>query len=157
VNFILVDTGKALKYMSADLELLNIFGNTTYEDLCMGYYVHELPGRVRIKMPMLKRNQSAAERLTAFVESMEGVHETSFNSITGSIVIQFDERRLTSKELLQALSKANFIDVSETQNVDEYVADVLTSVGHKASKTLLGFALDRALQGSSLSIITALI
>ena len=123
----------------------------------MTYYFHELPGRVRIKFPMLKRNPRKAESLQSFLEDIRGVVSTSANAVTGSVVIKFDPDIITTRDILALLGREQYLDFSAPMVREEYFSTAVSKAGHAASKALIGLALDRALQGSSLSFIAALI
>lgn len=123
----------------------------------MVFYVHEVPGRVRIKIPMLKRNKKEAETLRGILEEMEGVVSTSTNTVTGSVVINYDDDLVSSQHLLDTLADLGYIDLSRALNNEQYVNVGLSKAGRAVSKAALGFALDRMLGGSPLSIITAFI
>jgi len=121
------------------------------------YYYHELPGRLRIKIPSLRRNPRNAERLQSFLEDIRGVVSTSTNPITGSIVIRFAPDIITTRAILDLLNRERYLDSPHMMIRQEYFSDAVSKAGHAASKALVGLALDRALQGSSLSFIAALI
>lgn len=123
----------------------------------MTYYYHELPGRVRIKIPALRRNPRKAEMLQSLLEDVRGVYSTSANTITGSIIIRFDSKRITTRDIIALLVREGSLDLSAGMVKQEYYSDAISKAGHAASKALVGLALERALQGSSLSFIAALI
>jgi hypothetical protein len=81
----------------------------------------------------------------------------SANTVTGSVVAQFDAKRITSHTILSTLSQENYIDLRRTISQQQYLESALSQVGHAASKALLGFALDRALQGTPFAVVTAFI
>lgn len=118
----------------------------------MGYYVHELPGRMRIKIPGLKGNLEEAQRMMAFLKQIPGVKTTSFNEITGSTVVIYDEQSVNTKTILTMLTIEGFIDIADALGLGKD-----GKMGNAAAKALVGFALDRAFQGSPLSLLTALI
>ncbi len=69
----------------------------------MEYYLHDIPGRLRLKIPALKKNSQSA------------------------------------------------------CDIQQHKVNTMEAVTQAASKALLGFVLDRALQGTPLSIVTAFI
>lgn len=123
----------------------------------MGYYLHEIPGRLRIKIPALRRNQENAREIQVLLRNLSGVKTTSVNTVTGSMIVNYDPEFLSSSAILAFLSRERYIDLAEAVSSQEYIEKSLGSIGRAASKALLGLALDRALQGSPLSILTVLI
>ncbi len=123
----------------------------------MAFYLHEVPGRLRIQIPALKRSPLRAQEVQDLFEDLPGIKSTSVNTVTGSIIIHYDSDILHSRSIMTLLSREEYIDSARAVSSHQYVETALSKAGHVASKALLGFALDRALQGSPLSILTAFI
>ena len=123
----------------------------------MTYYFHEVPGRLRIKIPALRRNSILAADIHDLLDGLSGIESTSVNIVTGSIIVHYDPERLSSCAILTLLSREEYIDMAKGLSTERQLENTLSSVGHLASKALLGFALDRALQGSPFAILTAFI
>ena len=123
----------------------------------MGYYLHDIPGRMRIKIPALRRNSDEAVEIQGLLEDLPGITSTFVNTITGSIVVRYDPEIVASGAILDFLAREGYIDVGEAISGKQYTGGTLPSVGRAASKALIGLALDRLLQGSPLSILTAFI
>ncbi|MGO9567978.1 MAG: HMA2 domain-containing protein [Desulfomonilaceae bacterium] len=123
----------------------------------MGYYLHEVPGRLRIQISSLKRNSQRAQEVQDLLEDLSGIKSTSVNTVTGSVIVHYDPDIVHSRTILTLLSREEYIDVARAVSSHQYVETTLSKAGHLASKALLGFALDRALQGSPLSILAAFI
>ncbi len=123
----------------------------------MGFYLHETPGRLRLKIPGLKRNVVLAEELTLLLHEKQGIHLIEVNPLTGSIKVNFDESQVTSSTLLNLLSQEGHVDLAKLVSSSRYMDTMFFKAGRVASKAIMGLALDKALEGSSLSIIAALI
>ena len=123
----------------------------------MAFYLHEVPGRLRIQIPSLKRSPLRAQEIQDLLEDLSGIKSTSVNTVTGSIIIHYDPDIVHSRTILTLLSREEYIDVTRAVSSHQYVETALSNAGHFASKALIGIALDRALQGSPLSILTAFI
>ncbi|MHB1421438.1 MAG: HAD-IC family P-type ATPase, partial [Bacillota bacterium] len=65
--------------------------------------VHLLPGRMRLNVPGLQRNQAMAGKLAKRLSTIPGLREAKVNPITGQVLIIFDPERLTARQLLNAL------------------------------------------------------
>jgi hypothetical protein len=59
---------------------------------------HHIPGRMRIKVPKAKGNLKLLEELQKSVSTMPGVSSAEINSVTGSILLHYDEARHESFE-----------------------------------------------------------
>jgi len=123
----------------------------------MSYYVHEIPGRLRIKIPELKRDHHAALNLKHLLIRLSGVESVSVNTVTGSVVLQFDPRVVASQAILTLLMREGYIDLGRAISNEQYVESAVSKVSRTASKALLGLALDRAFQGTPFALLTALI
>ena len=123
----------------------------------MSYYIHNVPGRLRIKTPLIKKNQSIAEDVKNLLRPIIGISSTSFNLITGSIVINYDPKVITSKEIVSTLNYAGYFDLSKAVTNDEYIKTAAASMGQVVVKTLFGTFIESALEGSALSFIAVLV
>ncbi|MFZ5867201.1 MAG: HMA2 domain-containing protein [Thermodesulfobacteriota bacterium] len=123
----------------------------------MAYYLHEVPGRLRIKIPALKKNRNLAWELETLLNSAPGITSVSVNTVTGSVIIYFDPKVVNSRAVLTLLSREGYIDLAKAIPHHQYVDTALSNFGRTASKALLGLVLDRALQGTPFSVLTALI
>ncbi|MFZ3064047.1 MAG: HMA2 domain-containing protein [Nitrospirota bacterium] len=123
----------------------------------MSYYIHNIPGRLRIKTPLIKKNQSIAEDVKNLLRPIIGISSTSFNLITGSIVINYNHKVITSKEIVNTLNYAGYFDLSKAITNDEYIKTAAASMGQVVVKTLFGTFIESALEGSALSFIAILV
>ena len=53
--------------------------------LFMNYCIHNVPGRMHIKVPEIKGNPKWLQSVKTIVEDIKGVGEISLNQITGSV------------------------------------------------------------------------
>jgi hypothetical protein len=123
----------------------------------MSYYVHEVPGRLRVKIPSLKRNQREAICVQSLLRRVSGVGSVAVNTVTGSLVIHFDAAVVTSRFILSLLGREGYVDLSRAMSHQQYMEAAFAKVGREASKALLGYALDRVFQGTPLAVVAALI
>ncbi len=123
----------------------------------MPYYVHDVPGRLRIKIPTLKRNVHEARKLETLLGMMEGVSAVSVNRMTGSMLIKYDTSVTHSSEIFGVLKRGRYIDAKKVTPSVKKIDRDLRKFGRFASKALVGIVLDRALEGSPLSFLTAFI
>lgn len=69
----------------------------------MIYPVHHIPGRLRIKSPLIKGNPRAADSLRIRIGTIAGVGRIDMNPLTGSIVIEYCPETVTGLGILQQL------------------------------------------------------
>ena len=58
--------------------------------------VHYLPGRVRVKLPMLKGNASLAGEVERTLGALQGVCHVDTSTTTGSVLVLYEPRLLAS-------------------------------------------------------------
>ena len=78
----------------------------------MGYYLHEVPGRLRIQIPALKRSPRRAQEVQDLLEDVSGIKSTSVNTVTGSVIVHYDPEIVNSGAILTLLSREEYIDVT---------------------------------------------
>ena len=120
-------------------------------------YFHTVPGRLRIKIPGLRRNLRLGKELHELLNRLSGVRSTSANILTGSLVVTYDPKMISSGSILTFLSRERYIDLAKPVRDEQHADDVFARVGEAACKAVIGIALDRALKDSPLSILAALI
>jgi copper chaperone CopZ len=123
----------------------------------MGYYLHEIPGRLRVRIPNLKRNPQNAWDIQVLLKNLPGVKSISTNTVTGSIIVYYDPQLVNTAAIVNVLAREGYIDLAKVLFNKERKDNTMDVVAQAASKAILGFVLDRALQGTPLSIVTALI
>ncbi len=123
----------------------------------MEYYLHESPGRLRVKIPYLKRNPQSAWDLQVLLKNLSGIKSSSINTVTGSVIMHYDLEVISAGAIINVLAGEGYIDVAKVLSNKKRKENVMEAVTQVASKALLGFVLDRALHGSPLSIVAAFI
>jgi Heavy metal associated domain 2 len=123
----------------------------------MGYYLHEVPGRVRIKVPALKRNPHAAHTLQGLLKRASGVESVAVNTVTGSVLVQFDPMVITSRTIVALVAREGYLEFAAPVSKRNHEDSVGSQFAMAASKAVLGLVLDRALQGTPFAVLTAFI
>lgn len=126
----------------------------------MVVYLHHVPGRLRVRLPALKRDAAAAAALRSDLLAIPGVRSALANSWTGSLTIHYDRKRFEPAELWTALLRLGYIErtpqpvtATETDKAD---AILLTAV-NAVAETLAASALDYLLGRSAGALIKLLI
>lgn len=123
----------------------------------MSYYLHDVPGRLRIKTPLLKRNEQAAYAVRKALGTIQGVATVDINTITGSLLVNYNPKAVRSGEIVAELTRRGFFDPERAVNNDEYVRGAVTRAGNVFTKALTGSFVDIALEGTGLSFLAILI
>ena len=120
----------------------------------MSYYIHQIPGRLRIKTPLLKRGQNDRE-VRMLLGPIEGINSVTVNPVTGSIVIEYAPLEVGAEEILDVLKRAGYFDRSKAMTNDEYIHAKVSKTGRIVLGAVSGAFVETAL-GSSFSLFSML-
>jgi hypothetical protein len=123
----------------------------------MEYYRHDIPGRLRIRIPSLKKNPRKIIDLKALTKGLPGINSISVNTITGSVVFLYNPEIMSSHAIVSLLNREGFLGPIATSDTGRHSKRALDQIGAGATKALVGLVLNRALEGSPLSMVTAFI
>ena len=127
----------------------------------MSHYIHHVPGRLRIKTALLKRNDAQASAVRALLGTIPGVTTAEVSTITGSIVINYDRDTASSTAILDTLREHGYISNSATVSKDvagdQTVTDTMAMAGQALGKALFGVLMEKALEHSAMALIGAII
>jgi copper chaperone CopZ len=121
----------------------------------MKQYIHSVPGRLRVKTALIKKNEETALHTRKFIGQIRGVKSVATNTITGSITILYDTKIVKNNTLLDILKESNFIsDQKTTPQIDKTLSRLVEFTG----KFLLGLAVEKTFGYNFLSfVITSII
>jgi copper chaperone CopZ len=125
--------------------------------LLMDYYVHNVPGRLRVKTPTLKYTAGGAEDISDLFNHLGGIHRVTANPVTGSVVINYDPELVGSREILQALKENGHFEESTVFTDKDSQDRIISRTAQTVGKVLFGWAVGQALEDSGLAFLTALI
>jgi copper chaperone CopZ len=94
----------------------------------MGYYVHDLPGRLRIMTPLMKNNNKAACAVEGLLLAIGGVASVAVNTRTGSCLVNYDPERAKRDEILSVLVRMGYFDPSKAITNDQYIDEAARKV-----------------------------
>ena len=109
-------------------------------------YVHAIHGRIRVKVPEVKRSSTFARRIEGWLGSMEGIQEVRANPVTGNVLILHDPDRIAGREILGALIAAGYMGMGIAA-ADEPVAEESPAVLAAQVAELLCHQIIRVLAG----------
>jgi copper chaperone CopZ len=76
----------------------------------MSYYVHSIPGRLRVRSPAFKNHPENARTARSLLGDVEGVRSVDANLTTGSLLIRYDEKIVNATRVLSALLAEGWIE-----------------------------------------------
>jgi copper chaperone CopZ len=123
----------------------------------MKYYIHEIPGRLRIKIPTIKKNKALAQEINDYVYELNGVVDLNINILTGSVVVNYDPNQVNTDTILGALAEKGHLNIRDLITSRNERPDLYHMVGEAASRAIIGFAIDRAFAGSPFVALSALV
>ncbi len=86
----------------------------------MTCYLHHVPGRLRIRTPMVKNNREAAAELESLLRTRRGVSDVAINLTTGSCLVNYDPSVAERDDIIAVLSGKGYFDQSKVVTNDEY-------------------------------------
>jgi hypothetical protein len=122
----------------------------------MRHYMHNVPGRLRLRNPIFK-NQWSHESVRTVLSTLKGIKESEFRTTTGSLTIVYDPEEIQGGEITRALERAGYFDPNQAITNDQYVHDAVSEAGRFITRALFGSAVDVALKGTGLGWISLLI
>ncbi len=123
----------------------------------MRYYMHSIPGRLRVKIPAIKGHPEKAISIQALLKNLDGIESIRANTITGSVVVKYEQGRLLSEKIPSILTENGFFDKTKTFGMDHAVFESSSKAGEALSKAFCGWAVGQALEGTGLSFLAVLI
>lgn len=123
----------------------------------MDYYVHNVPGRLRVKTPTLKFMVAGVEDISDLFNHLDGIRCVTSNPVTGSVVINYDPEFVGSDEILQVLKEKGHFEESMAFTDKDPQDRIISRTAQTIGKVLFGWAVGQALEDSGLSFLTALI
>ncbi len=109
--------------------------------------VHHVPGRLRLRLGVIKRNAAAAAQACAILGSLPGVERVSANPVTGSVLIHYNPGVTAPARLGEELRLAGFAVPTAT------APDPAERVVHAAVR----LAIDILVERSAATLVAALI
>jgi copper chaperone CopZ len=120
----------------------------------MSYYIHNVPGRLRVKSPVVKRNDGAADEIRKTLSTINGVATVDINLTTGSILINYNPKTIQPSDIINTLQRNGYFDTSRALTNDQYIQRAASQAGNIVGKAIFGTFVEKALEGSALSLIT---
>ena len=104
----------------------------------MNYYIHDIPGRLRIESPVLKNNEANARSFEAFVRNIPGVTSVEMKVDIGSAIMHYDRSRMDHTKLIELLDKSGYFDHLRAKTLDDRIKEGVEEVADVAIKAAVG-------------------
>lgn len=123
----------------------------------MSYYIHNVPGRLRIKSPVIKNNKNVADELKKSLSTLHGVATVDINLTTGSLLVNYNPKAVKHMDIVDVLQRKGYFDISKALTNDEYLQKAASKAGNIVGKSIFGTFAGMALEGTPLSFLAILI
>lgn len=123
----------------------------------MSYYIHNVPGRLRIKSPVIKNNKTVADELRKNLSILYGIATVDINLITGSLLINYNPKVIKYIDIVEILQRKGYFDMSKAITNDEYLYRAASKAGTIIGKSIFSTFTGMALQETPLSFLTILL
>lgn len=111
----------------------------------MSCYVHNLPGRLRVRIPAAKGNTALASELVHRLNAQTGVKNVQTSPVTGSFLIFYDTTATNARDCLAIL------------NVDAPREPKRSGLGAKIAEAATWYVLEKAVERCLPLILAALL
>jgi hypothetical protein len=123
----------------------------------MRYYFHNVPGRLRVKIPILKGRPGKISAVEDLLHTLQGVDTIKTNPLTCSVVINYDPDLLDSQQIINLLVDHRYFDETLAITHDEAVQNAAANAGLKIGKMVFGWAVSKTLEANGMSLLAAII
>ncbi len=123
----------------------------------MSYYMHNVPGRLRIKSPVIKNNKNVADELKKSLSTLHGIATVDINLTTGSLLVNYNSKSVKHMDIVDILQRKGYFDASKAATNDEYLHSAASKAGALIGKSIFGTFAGMALEGTPLAFLAILI
>jgi hypothetical protein len=123
----------------------------------MTFYVHSVPGRLRVKIPSIKGRPLLADMVQDVLEGLQGLENLEIKAVTGSVKVNYDPNALTCDDILTCLEKTGFFDRHAAQLTENATSKGSHQVSLAIGKALFSWIVGKTLEPRGLSFLAALI
>ena len=130
-------------------------------------YMHELPGRLRVRCPLLRKNTEKTTAIRDSLVSTCGVKSVTVNPTTGSFTVYYDQDRTSGTDLLGILEKhgchseavpaAKPISTRTGIPIAIVRGRALSSRNPQIAKAVAGFVVEKAIERSLMALVAAVL
>lgn len=115
--------------------------------------IHHVPGRLRLKSLAIKNHPQRAAGLECSLGKLSGVASVAANTITGSVVVQYDPNSACAASIRNHLNAEGFEVSSDFRAPAPQAPTLRPSLGRRVLHSVVETIVER----SAVALITALI
>ncbi len=108
-------------------------------------YLHVMDGRLRVKVPEMKRSLQKAQHVEAIIRSLEGVIQASANPTTGNLLVLYQSHVLTHTDIILTLKKAEYLRVPSPAQSAALTAHLSNAVSQAIARSVAELLMERAI------------
>lgn len=108
-------------------------------------YLHVMDGRLRVKVPEMKRSVQKAAHVEEIIGLLDGVIRVTANPTTGNVLVLFHADRVTHAEILAALRKADYLRVPAPAPSFHLPTHLVDTVSHALARSVTEAVMERAI------------
>ena len=123
----------------------------------MNHYYHEVPGRLRFRNPVLKGKEALCKKIEDSISCFRGIQSVTANTVTGSIIVHYDLKIVSSREIIEFVSEQGYFDRQRAVTSDQYLNRSFEKIGESVGKAIFGAMVEKTFQGSALSLVAVLL
>jgi hypothetical protein len=123
----------------------------------MDYYVHQVPGRLRVKVPLIRHQPAKCALISDALSEHQGIERIKVNHLTGSVVVHYDPSTIDEDRIFNVLEYEGFIDSARVVRNDAYLDRAATRAGRAVGRAAFSYVVGRALESNGLSLLAAFI
>lgn len=123
----------------------------------MNYYIHNVPGRLRIKIPLIRRSPAKCVAIQELLMHLDGVERIQITELTGSVVINYEPQVIEPQDMINILKDNGYFDELKAISHETHLQTAASQASVKIGRAVFGWAVGKALEGSGLSLLAALI
>jgi hypothetical protein len=123
----------------------------------MDYYVHQVPGRLRVKVPLIKNQPAKCALIKDALSGHQGIQRIRVNHLTGSVVVNYDPSAIDENCILNVLDYEEFLDSTRVVRSNANLDRAATRAGQAVGRAAFSYFVGRALESNGLSLLAAFI
>lgn len=113
----------------------------------MSSYLHVMDGRLRVKVPEVKRSVARARHAEQVIQALAGVRCVTANPTTGNVLVLFDSAQVTHTDILSALKEAEYLrdQVVTSSSSIQFTARMVDTVSQAVARSVAEALMERAI------------
>ena len=118
----------------------------------MAHQIHHVPGRLRVRVPAIKKCSDNAALLQGLLQAVPGVSAAEPNLTTGSIVVRYDPQSTNAALILAVLTDRGYFQLTPSP-----ATPMSVRIRNKVATALFWYCLEKAVERSVPLMIAALL